>query len=121
MLSANYIKYLQYLFNVEYVIDAAIFINAIITMGFLLTFYRQNISPIASKSKQAVYWKSAWMFLAMSILFFFLSSFIDIIKFLNIKIFFEIELVTRFVELSFIIFLGMGLNMLNRRFSDNPQ
>ncbi len=116
-MTEKYIHYIQYLFNAEYVINAAIFINAIITMGFLLSFYRQNISPITSKSKQAVYWKSAWMFLAMSILFFFLSSFIDILKFLNIKMFFEIELVTRFVELAFIIFLGMGLNMLNRRFS----
>lgn len=116
-MTAGYLKYLEYLFNVEYVINFAIFINAIITMGFLLTFYKQNISPSSSKSKQATYWKSAWMFLAVSILFFFLSSFIDIIKFLNIKMFFEIELITRFVELAFIVFLGMGLNMLNRRFS----
>lgn len=116
-MTEGYIKYLEYLFNVEYAINFAIFINAIITMGFLLTFYKQNISPISSKSKQGAYWKSAWMFLAVSILFFFLSSFIDIIKFLNIKMFFEIELITRFVELAFIVFLGMGLNMLNRRFS----
>lgn len=114
---SGYLSYIQQMFQVEYVLNAAIFINSIITMGFLLTFYRQNISPIKSRSKQASYWKAAWIFLAISIMCFFIGSFVDILKFLNISLFFEVELITRLLELSFVVFLGMGLNMLNRRFS----
>lgn len=86
-------------------------------MGFVLIFYKRNIVPIQTDSPPGRYWKSAWNFLVLSMLFFLLGSFLDVAKFLNLERFFEIQTVRQFVDLVFVVFLGMGFNMLNRRLS----
>lgn len=116
-MNIDYFRYVQKLFEAEYFLGSVIFLNAVLTMGFVLVFYKRNIVPIHTDSASGRYWKSAWTFLVLSVLFFLLGSFMDVAKFLSLEKFFEIQTIRQFVDLVFVVFLGMGFNMLNRRLS----
>jgi polyferredoxin len=86
-------------------------------MGFLFRFYQIQIKPITSQHKSVKYWREAWKFLVLSFLFFFIASFLDVTKFLNINYFIEYQTLHQFIELVFLIFLGIGFNLLSRKFT----
>lgn len=102
--------------DIPNLMDLGVFLCAVITMAFLIRFYYSQVNPIPTEHSLAKIWKNAWLFIIYSYLFFILAQGVNISKLLNIGLADKIGAYTIFLELLFIIFLGAGFFLLQKRF-----
>lgn len=105
------------LFEGEGALTAAILFNSIILFGFLRRFYRRNIAPIRSQSKTALFWKNAWNFISVGVLFLMLSSLFDLLKFADVGLFYGASIAKSLFDIGFLVCLTAGIHMLRQRFA----
>lgn len=111
------LEFVRRAFEGEGALNAAILLNALMLFGFLLRFYRRQIGPIRSRSPQAVYWKNAWNFTTVAILFLIFGALIDVVKYADVEMFYGADLVARLLDVGFLTLLGAGILMIKKRFA----
>lgn len=111
------VEFVQRAFEGEGALNAAILLNALMLFGFLLRFYRRQIGPIRSQAPQAVYWKNAWNFITVAILFLIFGALIDVVKFADVEMFYGADLVASLLDVGFLALLAAGIHMVKKRFA----
>lgn len=108
-------EYIYRVFEGGWPLNFATLFNSLILLGFILRFYRRNISPIKATSRSSAYWKNAWNFITIAILFLVFSSVVDMFKFADFDFFFGAVAARSIFDLGFLLMLTAGVHMIRKR------